>query len=82
MIVIVKVTGVPVQVIPALVTEAVTVNVDVSGATPAFVAVNAGTLPVPLTGGNPIASAVRDQVKTAPGVGLEKTTDGTAAPAQ
>ena len=80
--VMVNCIGVPVQVIPSLVTEATTRNVAVSGVVPAFVAVNAGTLPVPLLVGNPIASFVRDQLKTAPGVLLLKTTEGTDAPAQ
>ena len=78
----VNVIGVPVQVIPLLVTKGVTVKVEVSGVVPAFVAVNEGTLPVPFTGANPIASAVRVQLKTVPGVLLVNTTEGTDEPTQ
>lgn len=49
---------------------------------PALVVVNDGTLPVPLVEPKPMASAVRDHVKIAPGVLLVKTTDGTVAPTQ
>ena len=59
LIVIVNVIGVPVQVTPLLVKLAVTVNVEVRGVPPAFVAVNEGTLPVPEVPGSPMASPVR-----------------------
>lgn len=74
--------GVPVQVTPLFVNVATTLKVAVSGAVVAFVAVKAGTLPVPLFEPRPMASAVRDQEKTAPGVLLVKTIDGTLEPAQ
>jgi hypothetical protein len=80
--VIVNWIGVPVQVTPLLVSDATALNVAVSGAVPAFVAVNAGTFPVPELAPRPIAAFVLDQLNTAPGVLLEKTTDGTDAPSQ
>ena len=54
----------------------------VSGVTPAFVAVNEGTLPLPLLAPRPIASFVRDQEKVAPGTLLVNTMDGTDKPIQ
>jgi hypothetical protein len=74
--------GAPVQVTPLFVNDATAVNVDVSGALVAFIAVNAGTFPVPELTPRPIASFVLDQLNTAPGTLLLKTTDGTDAPAQ
>ena len=82
MIVIVKVIGVPVQVTPLLVKLATTLKVDVSGAPPAFVAVNVGTLPVPAVVPSPIASLVRLHEKVAPATLLENTIDGTDDPEQ
>ena len=70
------------QVTPLFVKEATALNVEVSGVAPAFVAVNAGTFPVPLFVPNPIASFVLDQAKVAPGTLLVNTTDGTGNPAQ
>ena len=49
------------QLTPLFVYVATTVNVLVSGAVVALVAVKAGTLPVPLVATEPIASLVRDQ---------------------
>ncbi len=47
-----------------------------------MVAVKAGTGPVPLFVPSPIASFVRDQLNTAPGIGLVNTTEGTDEPVQ
>jgi len=75
--------GVPVQVAPLAVNEAVTVNVALSGAVPTLVAVKPGMLPVPLVAARPMASAVRVQLNvTGPVVWLEKTTEGTILPGQ
>ncbi len=54
----------------------------VNGAAPAFVPVNAGTLPEPEVVPKPMASAVLDQENVAPATGLVNTTDGTDAPLQ
>ena len=80
--VIVNVIEVPVHVTPFAVKEGVTVKVLVSGAVPVFVAVKAGTLPVPLVAARPMASPVRDQAKTVPDVLLENTVAGTVVPTQ
>lgn len=84
LIVMVNCMGVPVQVTPFAVNEATTEKVAVIGPVEVLVAVNAGTLPVPLVGKVPMSGVgtVLDQEKTAPGVLLVKTTDGTAEPAQ
>lgn len=80
--VIVKVIGVPVQVAPLAVKVATTVKVLVSGAVPAFVAVKAGMLPVPLVAAKPMASPVRVQESMAPAVLLDNAVSGTALPTQ
>jgi hypothetical protein len=51
----VKVMGVPIQVTPLLVKEALTVKVEVNGVFPALVAMKEGMLPVPEVGARPIA---------------------------
>ena len=66
--VMVKVVEAPVQVTPFAVNEGVTVKVLVSGALVALAAVNAGMLPVPLVAAKPMASPVRVQAYSAPGV--------------
>ena len=70
------------QVTPLLVYDATTVNTLVTGALVALVVVNEGTFPLPLVAPKPMASAVRDQAKVAPGTLLVKTTDAAFAPTQ
>ena len=57
---------------------ATTVNVDVNGTVPAFVAVNDGIFPVPLVAVIPIASFVLLQENVEPGILLLNTIDGTS----
>jgi hypothetical protein len=64
--VIVKLTGVPVQVVALLVNVGVTVIVPDIGAVPLFVATNGAILPVPLAG-RPMAGLLFVQLYTVPG---------------
>ena len=70
--------GEPVQ--PPL--EATTVNMDVNGMVPAFVAVKEGIFPVPLVAAIPIASFVLLQDYVEPDILLLNTIDGTFEPTQ
>lgn len=77
--VMVKVTGVPVQVVPPLVKLGVTVIVAVTGAVPVLVAVNEAILPVPLAA-RPIEVVLFVQLYTVPGTKPVKLTAVVAAP--
>ena len=57
----IKFCGVPLQVVPALVYDGVTVTVAVIGVVPALVAVKLGMLPLPLAP-RPIAVLLFDQL--------------------
>ena len=70
--------GEPVQ----LPLEATTVNMDVNGMVPAFVAVNEGIFPVPLVAPIPIASFVLLQEYVEPDILLLNAIDGTIEPTQ
>ena len=79
--IIVNVLGVPVQVVPAFVYDGVTVMVAVTGALPAFVAVNELISPAPLAA-SPIEGVLFVQLYTIvpPVVGLPNDTAVVAAP--
>lgn len=68
-----NVAGDPVQVVPPLVKEGVTVIVAVIGDEPVFSAVNDGIFPVPLAA-KPIEGALLVQLNTVPVTAPEKVT--------
>ncbi len=72
------------HVTPLLVYDAVTVKVEVMGVLLVLLAVNEGTLPVPLVAPRPISGVgtVRLQENVDPATGLLKTIEGTTAPSQ
>ena len=74
-----KLTGVPIQVIPALVKTGTTEMFAYTGTIPVLMAVNDGILPVPLAP-KPIDVLLLVQKKTVPVTGPEKLITGVEAP--